>query len=610
MPTEIKNPQLVSAAFKTVAIFAGIIKHPIWLKNGVAGKTDGRYVVAPFDDKDFYLLVERQLSHILFRSDARARTRFVSDFIGQISKLYAQYGISDEEMDRIKRAIERTIDILESRRIESLWGMIYPGSRELSRIRLREDATRLLDRAHHNFFDLFICLDAGLDVPPGPLDPYRPLFESALAQVERRGFAASLALARWLVSKLVDLILQQDQLSYRAAPHAEAGSNGVEGGAGPPNPRERLLGLQSMARQFGEIDPNMDRRYNDYETSRFIDKSFHANSLSAASTALEVDLRDPGALEQVLAASEAYMQSFLDSIQQQLRQPVDHDDWLRKETFCKLHFVDVYPGEVPVLESHDPEDRQIVRRLKAQFFRVLGRRAWRLDDCGTEIDVQAFLEQKTSREPVPYFKTETSGRGFRALLLLDRSKSMTYQNRMGQAERAARVLSESMDFPFVDLSVWGFQSLEDGEVTVTRFSPRLDTFHTQEPAVDGCTPLHIALKVAVRELLEGTEVKQLLILTDGEPMYVGANHRPVPERQLRLFVREQILFARKRGINVTALLIGDRKKNGAVRFPVSRETCKFMFGLERYWKYIDDRRLGEALVSAVSDSFVSYLRSA
>jgi hypothetical protein len=72
-------------------------------------------------------------------------------------------------------------------------------------------------------------------------------------------------------------------------------------------------------------------------------------------------------------------------------------------------------------------------------------------------------------------------------------------------------------------------------------------------------------------------------------------------------VRERVQFARRRGINVSALLIGDKMPGGDVRFDVSQKDMQFMFGSERYWKCIDEGRLGEDLVQAVTSSFLTYL---
>jgi von Willebrand factor type A domain len=622
----VKDPHLITSAYKTVETFAGIVKKPLTLKNGKVARSNGNEISVPFNDSRFYLLVERQLSHILFRSDARARARFVKDFIAGIEKLSDKYGIAESDRASVQSVIERIIDILESHRIESLWGMIYPGSYARSRLYLQTDAARLLSRAHDSFFDFLMCLDAALEVPAGPLDRFRSLFLSALSRVERRGFTATLVLARWLVSQLVDEILRRDRDGYRVVPNGDGGEPTKGRADAPPNDkapptepeelpepvkasaRERMMALQAMAHEFGKFDTKLEQRYNDYVPG-MENADFFAQSRTAASTALEINLRDVGKIEEALEASERQMESFLDSIQKQLTVP-SPDDWLKKETYCHLIFVDVRPDDFDAqpLSFTDltPLDQLHVQRLRTKFIRVIGRRSSRLEDTGSEIDLQAYLEAKATGLPVSYFKQEIRGRGFRALLLIDRSLSMR-GSRIEQAERASRMLMDALDFPFVELSVWGFQSLEDGEVTLTRFSPLLETFHTSKSPVDGGTPLHIALKVAVRELSEGSEAKHLILLTDGAPMYAGANHRLVAETQLRLFVREQVQTARRQGIHVTSLLVGDRAEDGGVQFDVSRRDLQFMFGSERYWKCIDAHRLGEGLVQAVTDSFLSYL---
>jgi hypothetical protein len=618
------DPGLVTAAYKTVETFSGIVKKQLWLKDGSVPRNDGNEIVVPFKDRSFYLLVERQLAHILFRSDARAREKFVVDSIGAIEKLSDKYGLQQHDRANVQTVIERIIDILESRRIESLWGMLYPGSYARSRERLQMDASRILDRAHANLFDMMVCLDAELEIPPGPLDRFRPLFLTALKKVERRGFTASLALARWLVSKLVNEILKRDRKGYRAAPDEEGSQvpsddPGKDDAAEQGEPRrdqepkvtarQRIMALQAMAHEFGQLDQTLEQHYNDYRQGRE-DTSFYAQSRSAAATALSLDLRDEAKLEQVLQDSENHMQAFLDDIQKQLVQPLDHDAWLKKDTMCRLTFVNVAPGDFdaePVsFTTLSEADSMHIERLRSKFFRVIGRRATRLEEVGTELDVGAYLEARTTGLQIPYFKQEARGRGFRTLLLIDRSHSMRGA-RIGQAERAARMLMDALDFPFVELAVWGFQSPDDGEVTITRFSPLLETFHTTKSPVDGDTPLHIGLKVAIRELTEGSEVKQLFVLTDGAPMFWSLNHRPISEKALRLFVREQVQYARRQGINVTALLIGDRMPNGKIRFDVKPEHLQFMFGSERYWKCVDERRLGEDLVHAVTDSFLAYL---
>ncbi len=616
------NPMpLLTAAHKTVDIFAGIVKRPLSLKNGKLSRTNGKEITVPFKHPDFYLLVERQLSHILFRSDPAARAWFVKSFIASVEKLSTKHAVKDTDRDQIQVVIERVIDILESRRIESLWGLLYPGSYQRMRVRQQTDAARLVSRAHDCFFDFLVCLDAGLEVPPGPMDRVRSIFETALHRVERRSFTASLVMARWLVTQLVDDLLRQDRNGYRTEKDGDGRGKRVGGhdfvddeGEGDEAPvkatvRQRMMALQSIAHQFGQLDAKVEVHYNDYERSRG-DWAMLADSTSAAGTALQLDLHDEGKFEGVLGQSETEMQTLLDGVQKQLSETMSSDEWLKRDPDCHIEFIDVRPDDFDAkplsFTKLSALDHSHISQLRTRFFRVIGRRSTKLEDCGSEIDPQAYLEARTTGLPIPFFRQEVRGRGFRAFLLIDRSLSMR-GSRIDQAERATRMLMDALDFPFVELSVWGFSAPDDGKVTITRFSPLLETFHTTKSPVDGGTPLHIALRVALRDLSEGSEVKHLIILTDGAPMYAGSNHRLIAESQLRLFVREQVQEARRHGIHVTALLVGDRDPQGHINFDVSAKNLQFMFGSERYWKCVDERRLGEDLVQAVTSSFLSYL---
>jgi hypothetical protein len=596
---------LVTPAFKTVAIFSGIIGQRIELKNSATPYCRGRIVAVPFTDPSFYLLVERQLAHILFSSDARARDIFVRTFVGQLKTLAANNGkkLSDSDVERIEATISGIVDILESRRIESLWSGIYPGSHAQFRERLQSQATVLAPRAHDSFFDLFSCLDSGMKVDPGRLDPYRPIFETALKKVENKGFEATLALTRWVVGRLVDTLLEEQNPEPSDEP----------GGAARHSAHDRLAAMEALPDLFGRMDVNFEAHYSDYHGCR----DPVATSRARAGEALRLDMRKEGALEGLLATSAEDARAQMDSIQKQLEKRISKDAWLSKDAFCKLDFVDIEPEETqfdPVTEP-TTADIEAIHRLRGLFGRVMGRRARRLDETGSEIDVPSAIERFVTGTPLPIFRTAANAKGFRALLLIDRSHSMSPPEmepptRIQHAERAARVIMRALDFPFVELTIWGFQMLDDGEVTITRFSPFVDSFKADAALVKGGTPLHIALRVATRELQTTDDVRQMFVITDGAPMYATEDKKLVPDKVLHMFVRDQINTARRSGINVTTFIIGDKnEKTGQVEFDVSREELRYMFGPERHWKVVDTSTLGDDLVRAVSSSFIHYLNA-
>jgi hypothetical protein len=253
------------------------------------------------------------------------------------------------------------------------------------------------------------------------------------------------------------------------------------------------------------------------------------------------------------------------------------------------------------------EDQEAVKRLRATFFRVMGRRRSQLEDVGVSLDVPSYIERRLTHNPIPIFRTNGTGRGFKALVLIDRSSSMQ-GTRTKQAERACRVISRALRFPFVESHIWGFQALDAGQVDITRFEPGMEVFTTARSKVGGYTPLHTAIRVAVRFMEDGTEAKQLFVISDGFPTFVSKGRKAYNTKQLMSFVRAEVRRARQHGVSVTGVMIGKETQRG-VRSEVRPRSMSWMFGSPKHWHLMAGRKLGNDLVRLVSRSFTEYLKS-
>jgi hypothetical protein len=300
------------------------------------------------------------------------------------------------------------------------------------------------------------------------------------------------------------------------------------------------------------------------------------------------------------------MNDILEQAKQAMRQIPNEDAWLQKDAMAKIKFVDAKTKGVDALSV---EDRIVVARLRSMFYRVMGVRKATLEDEGSEIDIAAYIERRLSRTPVPCFKHEGKGRGFKAMLLLDRSGSMDGL-KTSQCERAARIIRAAMNFPFVQVEVWGFTSMDSGEVLISRFDKhdKIDLVHSK--GFGGLTPIHVAMRVAGRKLEEGTEAKQLFVLTDGFPSYRVRDGKHMNTNQLMMFVRNEVRDIRRLGTNVTGMLVGSLRnlKGGDVHYDVGPKDLKFMFGSQKSWKQVRPDRLGNDLVQLVAQSFTEYLK--
>lgn len=738
-----------TVAYKTVDTFSGITRTRLWLKDAEKPGTDGHELRVPFNDPEFYRLLEQQLSHVLFKTDAAAKQLFVKEYAGRVAKVAKAKGSKVDEA-YLCEALAHIITMLEKRRVGKLWGRLYPGSAELLEEIMANRVRPLLPKAHDNLLSYITCLEAlGDEVGEGEMLQFRPYIEEAFRKVDRRGFAATMAVSKWLVMQLVNQILREmkdlpdpeppqpggdeesgmkgpqqqnapspkpgdaqsppndqddqgDQEKEGGAQGASGGeeedsdgdavdSDGSSGGGGgsagdpnedtdgedsasgestsgdgeddgddgqpntddanepedgdadggddaegseggdggssqgdgagneddgsgsnawnPPSPdatgEERAEALENLLNKLGKPPPQI---VDTVSKGKYSKGKGSPKSQAKANEAVNSPVNKPDKFEESLDASQKEMDEILDAAKQAMKSKIEHDDWLQKDAMAKVRFIDqTQKGERAKLL---PEDYDTIKRLRALFHKVMGRRKRVLEDAGTEIDVQAYIEQKLTGVPSPVFRAEGRGQGFKVLLLFDRSGSMTGQ-KTKQCERAARIIQRALKFPFVDIEMWGFTAFEGGSITISRFNQREEIWLSDtDKGAGGYTPLHVACRLAHRRLTEGTDAKSLFILTDGLPMHARRDGRWFSQKQLMCFVREELQDARKKNISVTGVLLGETQRRGnrfIAQYEMNEKQLEFMFGPQRNWRRMGPDSINRDLVQLVSQSFLNYL---
>jgi len=601
------------AAYKTVATFAGLAQRKLWLKEGNFPSTDGHEILAPFKNPFFYRIVEHELAHILFQSSIEGKVAFIRLYVEQVKKSFALQGqaLEDHHADHLKELLSVIIGILEDARVESLWALLYPGSFIEMQAMHKHMVLKFIGRAHLCPSTYLCVVSAKVEPPTGPYDYLRPAMEEALLKVERRGFAATLAVSKWLMQQFVSEIAQPrrapqnpqtQSLAAQALQRLKNRTSTTPEEAPPPEDRAVLKDAGARSRAFEKLLEVMgcpSALYSwrdDVKPTKYPTKEEREKGQKVADFVSTLDTKDAGKLEEFLASSGTKMAEVVERAMKTLGQQMEHDGWISKNAYGKVNLKDVgvRKSEMPALE-----DRGSVQRLRSVFYRVLGRRRYTLHDSGSEIDVSAYIEGLVSRQSVPCFRTEQSGRGFKALVLLDRSGSMGGA-KSEQAERACRTLEASLLFPFVDFHVWGFQSLKMGEIDISRFRPGRLNFSSDEAKVAGATPLHLALRVAVRFMEQGNEAKHLILITDGAPTHATRTINRFSTQSLLTHARSEIRHARRSGMSVTGIIIGDEMKDSQL---------SFMLGAPANWRRMKTERLGEGLVQIVASSFTKYLRN-
>lgn len=356
-------------------------------------------------------------------------------------------------------------------------------------------------------------------------------------------------------------------------------------------------------------------RFDDVREPPAPEKGAAQAAAEMVSEALKADVHDGKELGNALDASRNQMERRLQEARNAFRQQMTHDEWLRKDTHAKVVFRDVRARDAVGLQpdSLSAEDLATVQKLRAIFNRVMGRRRVALEESGFEVDTMAAIERRVTGQNVPIFKHDVRGQGFKPLILIDRSGSM-YGSKQEQSERACRIISRALRYPFVDLHVWGFNSLANGQVDIVRFDPRVEVFETDKSKIAGSTPFHLAIRVAHRFLERGSEMKHLFAVTDGFPVYTRGDGKSYDTRQLLLLVRDEVTEARRRSISTTGAIVGSGSSaysdEASVYYDLGPRELRFMFGAPRFWKQIDPRNFGNDLVKLVASSFLDYLNRA
>lgn len=636
--------------YKLTDVFAGVCERKLWLKDASDGqpKTNGYLIEVPFSHPRAYQYTEHEISHILFQSDFLAKQKFIEEYSKKIGEVATKAGAPINER-MLRAGLDGVIGVLDDERVISLWGLLYRGSEAIMRRMKADEAAPHLGTAHDSFISLLLCVASGNEVPTGKLSRYVPYMREAIRKVHLRDYYGCLVAAKWLVVQLVSEIIRESrgedpppassfmpgagqggQFGERPAasglPGATGGSEDAQGGGAPSMPWEEndaqdapespagshgeraweppevQAGVEDRSKAMQDVIDRLGAAGKDVTSevteSKYKRRGEEALANRRAKAAINADVKDSGKLEDALEASSAAMINIVNKARHSTKNSPNHDDSIRRDAYAKVVFKDVEPSIHSDPHARIESDEDTVARLRAMFHRVMGRRSNRLEEAGSRIDIPAYIEREMTQEPLPVFRVERFGRGFKTLVLIDRSSSMQGR-RTERAERACRVISRALDFPFVTRKVWGFQSWDDGEVAITRFRAGQEVFESDSAMVGGTTPLHTAIRVALRELEDGTDRKHLFVISDGFPVFARRDGASFGTKTLMGFVRGNVMSARQKGIGVTGVMIGR---------DVHDKAMSFMFGPQKYWRVMGEDTFGTDLVQLVTGAFIEYLR--
>lgn len=588
---------LKTVIHKTVDTFGCITDRRLWVKNDKKVATDGNMISAPLNDPNALRFVEKMLAHILFQTNQEMISQFCSLYTTKVASICASAGLplNAEQRESFRRLLTDLSNVLEVHRVLSLWSIVYEGSYAEIKALKKQIVNSFALQAHVSLPMLTVVREAEVPIPVGKLSALVPVVDEALLKVEGKGPAATPAVVKWLVVKLVDHLLANQNAAAQQTARPNALHKLVDGTGPLPD---------TVQNYYAQVKPNT---FNSGTFAKSIAKKDAEQALAApvADEALDDFLKTTA--EKMTEAVQKAKQSM------GLANGGSVEESITKDASAKVVFHEVTASNVTPQGLLLPEDDTVVKRLRRTFEQIRTQRKFSVYTSGLLVDSMACIQRVVSQQPRPIFKEEIPGRGFDVMVLMDRSSSMGGPKK-AQVERAGRMLAKALDYPFVNLHMWGFQSLEPGQVDIFRFQPDLEAYDSAQAQVGGFTPLHIATHVAWRFLARSRNVCHLFVLSDGVPNYHGRNGLAFNREKLVEYVRAEVRSARSYGIGVTGAVIETikpQKVDGKIQMLPDysrRHYQKAMFGSEKHWRYLDSKNIGLDLVRLVSSSFAEYLR--
>lgn len=515
-------------------------------------------IQANIEDPYYYTIIEQALAHTMFGTSRSAQEVWINLYSVEFCRICDESGVHFEPY-YIINVLNTIIPILDNYRVRQLWGEVYVGSSEYMQALMRRELQLKAADAHASLSD-FIAWQAAdpSKVLPGKYSKCAPIIQEHLLLLHGQSFGQLLAVTRSLIRALVDYLVQDKPPDQQQDPATRAQA------------ADKLMkALKSKS--------SINLAYTEQEEHE--QNAVSPAQRDADTTAVSEGMEEPAPY----GTDNTAMQKALDLI----RQPnatgaYAGDNKLIIE--CPIVWEDIH-AITPGLSA---ADLVVADRIRMQCLRALQKTAMSFDSAGISVDIQQLIQRRVSKQAVPVFNTVVPTRGFRAIVLVDRSGSMKgwkdegkpkkrvwdTDSRLAQAYRAANILQTATAIPKVRLDVWGFTEYGTGIVQMNRYLN-----HCGEPEKDirGSTPIHVALQSAVNELSSASDTNHIFLLTDGAPSWNNFDKTRASLEDLMTAVKNVVSVARKRRIVVSTMLIGPEPRNDK-QDGITNQQASEMFG--------------------------------
>jgi len=526
-----------------VEVFSDIMGRPLRLVKAPSGATDTKtFVQAPLHHPEGYLVVEHELSHVLFGTNLTLMEDFRTKAVERLFQR-AGWAITEpkhaSKRARLEMMVQYLWNVLEDQRCCGLWGQLYPAGGELLKQRWHDIC--LYEReepATRELLEYLGRLAAGVDTPTAPPNfrKCKPAMVRALNLVEGVDAVACLAITRRLIDDIGDELLPEDE--------DDEPSQGGQGGQGPgqQTPQQRQQAqqqaqqkieqlIQAMGSQTEAINPSDDNGIGDYDLKPPEGKkeelsAAQRNELTRVMAARSDDDNGDG-----ISSFSAMLQAGAEKMEDKIEQ-------------ARMAM------SIPKRSEEDKKAEVLTAaaRVRGHLDRVRMKMRRKLTDDGDDIDVEALVAARLNDEldDTAFFEKKQREGGLDLLLLVDVSGSM-HGRGIQMVEQAVADVVFACGDERVRVHLWAFSD------ALFCFK-KLGAIQSADGVYMGGTSMVQALEVAHQWATTAKAERAIVLMTDGEPTSCRAHDSTgTPLGDLQQLLEE----IRRDRIVLSVLAIGD-----------------------------------------------------
>jgi len=498
-----------------VEVFSDIVETPLKLVKAPSGATDCKtFIRAPLHHPEGYLVVEHELSHVLFSTnlplmeDCRMKT---------VERMLHRAGmtITDPKAAPARHKLEMSFqylwNVLEDYRCCGLWTQLYPEGGRLLKQRWHDIcAFEREEAAEKELLEYLGRCAAGVDTPNAPdnFKKCKPHMQRALNLVEGVDSAAALAITRRLIDDIIDELMEdlpppdpgggQQNSQQQAQQKIDQLLNACGGMAGAIDPDDEN-GLGS-----GDIAPG-DKKQELTAAQR--------NEVTRIMAAKADDDNGDGvsSFAALIEAGATRMEEKIEQARMAMSLPKKSEDQKQEDALTAatkragIRSVRVQPTRTL------PSPTEAAYQAKAHLDRVRMKARRKLAEEGDDIDVEALIEAKMNNEmdEAHIFEKKKMEGGLDLLLLVDLSGSM-HGHGVQMVEQALADVNYACGDQRVRLELWGFS--DELFIFPKVGSPR------DAKGVSMCgTSMVQAIEVAQHWASSAKTTRAVVLMTDGLP---------------------------------------------------------------------------------------------